>query len=252
MRKERTDSIEVVGKRFDTNSCNSFTVLRRTNEMRGTNYLYEIEFDEVNGVKYKTLVTKSNISNRGIRNPFYPKVAGVGYTGNAQRFDHEIIYSRWNGILQRCYNKKDKRYKHYGATGARVCERWHNFEYFLEDFVKLHGFDEEKLDQLEIDKDFIGDGQRLYSPETCILVSKEENNKEMQERTKHRKFMAIAPDGTKHISNNQSLFAKLHGLKPSNVSAALNGRLKKYKKWTFIYLEEKKNDKTYQTYNRVS
>ena len=34
----------------------------------------------------------------------------------------------------RCYNKKAKNYKYYGALGISVCERWLNsFEDFLED-----------------------------------------------------------------------------------------------------------------------
>lgn len=43
---------DLIGRRFKTNSCNDFTVIRKTDARaqgdRG-NYLYEIEFDEING-----------------------------------------------------------------------------------------------------------------------------------------------------------------------------------------------------------
>lgn len=39
-------------------------------------------------------------------------------------------YGRWRSIKQRCYNKKCKVYKYYGARGIRVCEEWLDFKVF--------------------------------------------------------------------------------------------------------------------------
>jgi len=36
-------------------------------------------------------------------------------------------------MIERCYNAKTKAYKHYGARGITVCERWFAFENFLAD-----------------------------------------------------------------------------------------------------------------------
>lgn len=38
----------------------------------------------------------------------------------------EKIYSVWAGMIERCRNPKNKRYKHYGGRGIGVCERWAN------------------------------------------------------------------------------------------------------------------------------
>lgn len=33
-------------------------------------------------------------------------------------------YDRWKGMVSRCHNPKNRRYKDYGARGVRVCDRW--------------------------------------------------------------------------------------------------------------------------------
>lgn len=35
--------------------------------------------------------------------------------------------------MSRCYNKKDPRYRYYGAKGVEVSESWHDFWSFVED-----------------------------------------------------------------------------------------------------------------------
>jgi hypothetical protein len=43
-------------------------------------------------------------------------------------------YTSWRGMKKRCYNETNASFKHYGARGIKVCERWFNsFENFLED-----------------------------------------------------------------------------------------------------------------------
>lgn len=42
-------------------------------------------------------------------------------------------YKSWRAMITRCSNPRTNRYKYYGAVGIRVCERWLEFESFLED-----------------------------------------------------------------------------------------------------------------------
>ena len=42
-------------------------------------------------------------------------------------------YKSWSGMIQRCTNQKNLRYRDYGGRGITVCERWRNFKKFLED-----------------------------------------------------------------------------------------------------------------------
>ena len=44
------------------------------------------------------------------------------------------LYKVWQGMIQRCENKKHFSYKNYGGRGVKVCDRWRNsFVTFLED-----------------------------------------------------------------------------------------------------------------------
>lgn len=42
-------------------------------------------------------------------------------------------YAAWSGLLDRCRNPRNKRYRDYGGRGIKVCERWNLFENFWAD-----------------------------------------------------------------------------------------------------------------------
>jgi hypothetical protein len=43
------------------------------------------------------------------------------------------IWSIHRSMMDRCYSPNNKAYKHYGARGISVCDRWHDFESFFKD-----------------------------------------------------------------------------------------------------------------------
>ncbi len=43
------------------------------------------------------------------------------------------IHSRWSGMKARCNNPNNPRYADYGGRGIKLCERWHDFQSFLDD-----------------------------------------------------------------------------------------------------------------------
>lgn len=77
-------------------------------------------------------------------------------------------YVKWKHMLGRCYNEEiqsDNRCKTY--KNCTVCEEWHNFQNFAKWFDEnYYECDEE----LNLDKDILIKNNRVYSPETCILV----------------------------------------------------------------------------------
>lgn len=77
-----------------------------------------------------------------------------------------IIYSKYKGMLARCYNKNSEGYKHYGGRGITVCEEWlNNFQAFY-DWAMANGY----TDNLTIERKDV-DGN--YCPENCCWIPRE-------------------------------------------------------------------------------
>lgn len=232
---------DIIGKRFKSNSCNDFTVLRKTNKrtyIDHGNYLFEIEFDEINGVKYRKLVRKEDILKGKPYNPYYTNVHGVGYSGNINSKDHRYEHNKWSKMISRCYNPKDPKYKTYGAAGVTVCDAWLCFENFCNDFKKLFGYKEGE--HQVIDKDIrASSNTKVYSPETCVLTSNEQNVKEMRSRLSPF-FRAISPSGEEYISNCQRDFVRRYNLDRSCINDTLRGKQSQHRGWKFEYIEEEK------------
>ncbi|MEK7578857.1 MAG: hypothetical protein AAB456_04075 [Patescibacteria group bacterium] len=45
------------------------------------------------------------------------------------------FYKIWNGMIQRCNNRKVSNYYLYGARGIKICQRWKKFENFRNDMI---------------------------------------------------------------------------------------------------------------------
>jgi hypothetical protein len=87
-------------------------------------------------------------------NMHYLRVWKTGNPGTAEsvfktRRRHGLnghpMQSRWEGMMQRCYNPKHESYKNYGGRGITVCERWWYFANFVADIgeppTPLHTMD---------------------------------------------------------------------------------------------------------------
>jgi hypothetical protein len=91
----------------------------------------------------------------------------IGYEGGKQRF--KLIwacpyYSTWASMLSRCYSAKaqDKRPTYRDCT---VSEEWRTFSNFKEWMEK------QEWKGLQLDKDLLIEGNKIYSPETCVFVT---------------------------------------------------------------------------------
>ena len=89
--------------------------------------------------------------------------------GNPKHGGHgTLTYARWKSMMQRCYTESASNYKHYGANGITVCERWHDFSAFRADMGKCPG-KEFTLDRIENN---IG-----YQPDNCQWSTMAQQNR---------------------------------------------------------------------------
>lgn len=79
----------------------------------------------------------------------------------------QIWYHIWNGIMQRCYNPKNKRYYDYGGRGVKVCDEWLDANVFGK-WAEENGYKK----GLQIDR-IDNDGN--YEPSNCRFVTPKEN-----------------------------------------------------------------------------
>lgn len=62
-------------------------------------------------------------------------------------------FQTWTGMISRCTNPRDYRYKRYGGRGIEVCDAWFDFEVFLAD-VGYRPFPSAELDRIDNDGNY--------------------------------------------------------------------------------------------------
>ena len=77
-------------------------------------------------------------------------------------------YSSWAGMIGRCENPKNDKYRYYGERGIKVCERWHSFELFLTDMGE-RPTSAHSLDRINNDGD--------YEPSNCRWALQKTQNR---------------------------------------------------------------------------
>ena len=112
-----------------------------------------------------------------LRCPYERRTYGIGYLGEGQ---HETckdgrntrVYDTWVRMLQRCYDPVYQA-KHPTYRGCQVYSEWHNFQTFADwyeaNYYEIPG------QVMNLDKDILYKGNKIYSPGTCAFVSQDIN-----------------------------------------------------------------------------
>jgi len=187
---------------------------------------------------YEKDVKWEHIKNGSIKNPYFPFVFNIGYMGSGKHKSKingkiNIFYSKWINMLNRCYGDKTKNNTSY--IGCSVCEEWHNYQNFAswceDNYYDIDG------EELELDKDILHKGNKIYSPENCVFVPHNINSLLIKCNTKRGKY----PIGV-HFD------PKVNKLKVQYMNQITNKRVCI---GTFEIDEEEKAFITYKTYKET-
>lgn len=205
-------------KIYKSNNCGKFRI---------TNYKNALSVDiEFLSTGYKSTVYASQIKNNEVLDRLYPSICGIGFVGSgvyptAENGKITKAYNTWRNILKRCYCEKTQ-VKQPTYIGCSVDTIWHEFQSFAEWFDKNH------IEGYHLDKDIKIKGNKVYSPETCIFVSRNENN--VEARAKH--YVFIDPDGNEVKIYNMTEFCRNKNLSRGHMSSVSIGARKHHRGWT--------------------
>lgn len=123
------------------------------------------------------------------------------------------LYGVWQGIKQRCYNKKDKKYRIYGAKGVIICDEWKDNPKAFIDWSLKNGYSKGKT----IDKDILCEknniSPKIYSPDTCLWVNYSVQNANIKRKNKtNNTGITKTPSGKFEVRisfNNKMLYRQL-------------------------------------------
>lgn len=194
---------------------------------------------------YITEVYKANMKAGQVKDKYSPSVLGIGIIGETSLSDNRREYAVWKNILHRCYDLTNKDYNSYGGKGVRVSPDWFYFENFLNDIKSIKGYDYLlfKEGKIQLDKDYlqkgVGSREKIYSKETCVFLSPEQNYSLQDYSPFETKFYSTNPEGLTRKHSGLRPFERKYGIDRRGVRKCLTGELSSYKGWKFVKYDNK-------------
>lgn len=185
--------------------------------------------------KYRTPSTYQNFKRGVMKNPYDRTVYGVGYLGTGEYYCWEgnkptVYYTVWENMLCRCYHEKD-RHLHATYEDCTTCDNWHSLQNFGQ-WYKYNAYDPKDGGRLHIDKDILFKDNKIYSPETCIMVPQRINMLFMK---KSRITDADLPAGIRRIKSG---FSAEYNTKYLGVYETLDKAIEQYEIEKRIHIKE--------------
>lgn len=206
---------ELIGKVYNTNSFGKLLI---------KNYIdYENVIVRFIDTGFETTARIDSIRNGSVKDWLSPSVCGIGFFGRKPLAGETKTqaYRVWHGIIVRCYSEKHQS-MHPSYIGCSVINEWHNFQNFKE------WFDKHYTKGLEVDKDIKVAGNRVYGPDTCIMVSKKRNI----EHAFAKNYKFKDPEGNEVNVYNLRQFCIDNKLSNQHMGSVSRGSRARHKGWT--------------------
>lgn len=178
MKKFNTDDFK--DKKFYNNYNTEFFIVEYINAQN-----IFIKFNDEYG--YSCKVEMVNINNGSVKNPYDKTVFGIGFLGKYYgkiNMHKEKSYGIWRNILYRCYIQTNRRYNTY--KDCSICDDWFNYSNFKDWYD--NNFYQVENEYMELDKDILIKGNKIYSPSTCCFVPSKLNALLYRRQNKRGKY----------------------------------------------------------------
>jgi len=124
--------------------------------------IVHIKFD--NG--YASITTWGTFSKGDVRSPYCKTLYGIGFLGEGEFTSKDIWHNHWRAMVERVNVKNDNFHRTY--IDVTIYEEWYNYQNFAK-WAKENYYEIENL-RMELDKDILFKGNKIYSPDTCVFV----------------------------------------------------------------------------------
>ena len=84
------------------------------------------------------------------------------------------LYNTWLGMISRCTDKNNPRYKDYGGRGITVCQEWNNLENFINDMFPIY------QEGLTIDRENLNGNYEKSNCRWATIVMQNRNTRVLQ------------------------------------------------------------------------
>ena len=178
---------------------------------------------------FVTHTTARNVNCGIVKDKMKPTVCGVGFIGDGDYLSGSFgrsnkRYNVWSDMLSRCYNKKTQE-KQPTYKECSVSPIWHNYQNFAA-WYELNSIGNGEDEHL--DKDIKINGNKIYSPDNCLLVTRSDNNI----KSHAKQYTLKSPCGDHQTIYNLKEFCLIKGLTYVCMHGVVSGRQKSHKGWT--------------------
>ena len=154
----------------------------------------------INEIRY------DNFKNGNIKCPYEKRYYGIGFIGEGKfktrkNDKNTRVYDTWKRMLERCYSEKfheiNSTYK--GCEVEKDLLNFQNFaKWYYDNYYEIEG------QIMELDKDILVKGNKIYSPETCVFVPHNINSLFIKRDNKRGEY----PIGVSYNKRNKKFVAK--------------------------------------------